>query len=515
MMEPHVPPDPATSSPAPTQASSVQGEEVARLAYTKWHTRCQPCDHQEQDWLEAEAELSHAAGLSRQLVEANERMAHLLAEQRDAQRRLLAEHPVSSILAVADTLSDAAPKLVQSLCGSLDWDVGVVWLLDRDAHLLRCVEVWHPPQVEIPAFEKDTLLRTFSSGIGLPGRVWASESMVRIPDVTTEANSPRKRIAAEEGLHGAVAFPVRNGVEFLGVLEFYSSEVREPDEQVREMMCSVGRQISQFIERRGAERQFLEQEHDRRTAKRIQQGLLPKSMPHLSGFEISGRSVAPHAVGGDCFDFIPTPGEGRNSLDVLVADASGHGMGAALLTGQTRAYLRGIALTSMDVGRVLDLTNHCLANDITTDHFVTAFLMRLDAGTRSLRHASAGHLPGFVLDPRGQIKAVLASTGLPLGIDPSETFPVAPAVPLEPGDVVLVVTDGITEAASPEGELFGMERTLRCVRRQQKQKACAILTALFNAVSEFCNNNHLDDLTAVIVKVDGDGRPNAGEDQRM
>jgi serine phosphatase RsbU (regulator of sigma subunit) len=217
--------------------------------------------------------------------------------------------------------------------------------------------------------------------------------------------------------------------------------------------------------------------------------------------EISGRSVAPNVVGGDCFDFIPMPGGEPDSVGVLVADASGHGMGAALLTGQTRAYLRAIALSSGDVGHVLDLTNQGLSHDIPTDHFVTAFLMRLENTARTLTYASAGHPPGHVLDSGGRTKAVLAGTGLPLGIDPSYTFPASPAVALEAGDLVVLITDGITEAASPAAGLFGMERTLRCVRRHRHHAPSVILTALFDAVMGFCNNKFIDDLTAVVVKV--------------
>lgn len=506
MTGPYVLPDSAKPSRSPRQISAQQDEEVARLAYTKWRARHQTHDPQQQDWLEAEAELAHVVDRNEHLFEVYQRMAQLIAERREADRRLLAEHAVSSILAAADTLIAAAPKLLRAICDSLDWDAGVVWLLDRDADLLRCVEVWHAPHVEIPAFEKESRLQTFSSGIGVPGRVWASESVVWIPDVTAAANFPTGRMAAQEGLHGGVGFPVRNGVEFLAVLEFLSREVRQPDEAVTEMMTSIGEQISQFIERQTAERRLLAHEQGRRTAREIQQGLLPKTTPRLSGMEISGKSVAPNLVGGDWFDFIPLWGGGRDSIGVLVADASGHGIAAALLAGQTRAYLRAVALSSNDVGYVLDLTNKGLSNDITTDHFVTAFFMRLDAKARSLTYASAGHLPGYVLDSRGQAKAVLASTGLPLGIDPLQTFPVAHAVSLEADDLVLLISDGISEARSPDDELFGMERTLRCVRQHQQQTPCNILNALFDAVTVFCNNNCLDDMTAVIAKMNGQQR---------
>ncbi len=128
--------------------------------------------------------------------------------------------------------------------------------------------------------------------------------------------------------------------------------------------------------------------------------------------------------------------------------------------------------------------------------------MILDPSTRSLNYTSAGHLPGYVLDRRGQVRLILHSTGLPLGIDRQAKFP-ASTVSLEAGDLVLLITDGITEAASPDGELYGMERTLCLVRQHQQQPPDEILTALFAAVNDYSNNHCLDDLTAVIIKVDG------------
>jgi hypothetical protein len=217
----------------------VHEAEIARRAYRKWEARSQNRDGHLKDWLEAEFELANEAAITGELVEANQRLTHLLAQRQDAERRLLAEHAVGRILAGSDTLAAAAPKLVQAIGESLDWDMGVVWLLDRDDDLLRCVEVWNGPHVEIPALKQEILRQTFRSGIGLPGCVWAGESVVWIPDVTADTNFPQGRSAAREGLRGAVGFPVRNGAEFLGILEFFSRNVRQPDVLVTEMMASI------------------------------------------------------------------------------------------------------------------------------------------------------------------------------------------------------------------------------------------------------------------------------------
>jgi sigma-B regulation protein RsbU (phosphoserine phosphatase) len=266
------------------------------------------------------------------------------------------------------------------------------------------------------------------------------------------------------------------------------------------MMTSIGSQIGQFIECRAAECRLVAQAHDRRVGREIQQGLLPKAPPHFPGFEISGRSLAADEVGGDCFDFIDLTARGRRRLGVLVADACGHGIGAALLTGQTRAYLRALSLAYSDIGLLLTLANQRLVADVASDHFVTALLVSLDSHARSFTYASAGHVPGYVLDARGRTKAMLPSSDLPLGVDLASVFSASAAVPLEPGDLVLLLTDGIVDAAPPGGARFGLERAVAFVRQHRLEAPENALSALFDAVRAFCEDRLQDDLTAVIIK---------------
>ena len=116
----------------------------------------------------------------------------------------------------------------------------------------------------------------------------------------------------------------------------------------------------------------------------------------------------------------------------------------------TRAYLRALALTNARVGDILSLANRALAADVDDGRFVTLFLARLDPAARTLVYANAGHPPGYVLGHDGSVRAVLGSTGLPLGISDEADFPEAEAVALEPGDHVLLLTDGIIEAVGPD-----------------------------------------------------------------
>jgi two-component system, sensor histidine kinase and response regulator len=167
--------------------------------------------------------------------------------------RLLAQYAVTRVLAEAPSLSEAAPRILQRICETLEWDVGTVWQLDRTNGLLRCVETWHIPTTKVVEFTAITRARTFDRGIGLPGRVWENADAFWIEDVTTDNNFPRAPIASKEGLRSAFGFPILLGGEVLGVLEFFSHQIRQPDAKLLEMLSAIGSQIGQFIERTEAE----------------------------------------------------------------------------------------------------------------------------------------------------------------------------------------------------------------------------------------------------------------------
>jgi PAS domain S-box-containing protein len=176
-----------------------------------------------------------------------------ITERKRAERRLMAQHTVTQILAEAATLEEATPRVPRAVCECLVWDVGALWRTDREAGVLRCVEVWHKESIEVPDFEAASRESTFVPGMGLPGRVWFRREPIYIPDVVRDSTFLRAPIAAREVLHAAFAFPILLGDEVLGVMEFFSHEIRQPDEDLLGMMAVIVSQIGQFIERRRAE----------------------------------------------------------------------------------------------------------------------------------------------------------------------------------------------------------------------------------------------------------------------
>jgi PAS domain S-box-containing protein len=176
-----------------------------------------------------------------------------ITERKRAEQRLVVQYTVTQILAGAATLPEAAPKILQAVCECLVWDLGALWSLDHQAGVLRCVEMWHKASVEAPHFEATSRASTFLPGSGLPGRVWSSHAPAYIPDIVHDASFPRAPIAAREGLHTAFGFPILLGGDVLGVMEFFSHERRQPDQDLLPMMATIGSQIGQFIERKRAE----------------------------------------------------------------------------------------------------------------------------------------------------------------------------------------------------------------------------------------------------------------------
>jgi two-component system, sensor histidine kinase and response regulator len=166
------------------------------------------------------------------------------------------EYAAARALADSATTAEATPRILQAICEALGWEHGALWSVDWNANVLRCVETWHPAPVSFDEFDAISRKITFAPGVGLPGRVWESGQPAWIPDVAHDANFPRAPFAAKEGLHGALGFPILLTGRVLGVLEFFSREIREPDEPLLGMLTTVGTQIGQSLERKRTEEQL-------------------------------------------------------------------------------------------------------------------------------------------------------------------------------------------------------------------------------------------------------------------
>jgi PAS domain S-box-containing protein len=187
-------------------------------------------------------------------------LAAVVAERKRAERRLMAHDATTRLLAEAATPNEVIPRAFQTICESLDWDMGALWHVDHEAQILRHGESWHRPSLVLAGFAAVCRAHTFAPGIGLPGCVWASQQPAWIVDVTRDANFSRASSAAKAGLGSAFAFPLRLGSDMLGVIEFFSCERRLPDEELLQMVATLGSQLGQCLERKHAEEALREGE---------------------------------------------------------------------------------------------------------------------------------------------------------------------------------------------------------------------------------------------------------------
>ena len=272
--------------------------------------------------------------------------------------------------------------------------------------------------------------------------------------------------------------------------------ITQQAEQLRQLECE--RHQAQLEE---AQRQLRFERHqqDARAARKVQQLLFPHKPSLCPGFDIAGATYPADDTGGDYFDYIPNS---EGLLDAVIGDVSGHGFAAALLMSTTRAYLRALALSNKEIDDVVSFANRAVSDDMEGSRYVTLLYTRFARDRRSLSYINAGHPPGYVMSARGEVKTILDSTAMPLGIMPDGHFIEGPQVDLQPGDLVFLYTDGVIEAISPDETLFGIERALQVLRNNLARSASEIAEALYQAVSAFIGRPVLeDDVTAIVIKV--------------
>ncbi|GAK50482.1 serine phosphatase [Candidatus Moduliflexus flocculans] len=232
-------------------------------------------------------------------------------------------------------------------------------------------------------------------------------------------------------------------------------------------------------------------------AQQIQTGLLPGDPPSLPGIELAGRCLPATQVGGDYYDFFLSP---DNKLGMVIADVSGHNVGAALMMAAARSTLRSEVLTQQSPATILGKTNFILYSDLTNaELFITMFYAEYDANTRVLRYSNGGHNNPILL--HDGVCSLLDTEGMLIGMLESVDFE-EKALTLQSGDVIIFYTDGVVEAVNDAGEMFKLERLRQVIERYGHYNSHDLLETIYTALQEYSGSAlGSDDITVVVLKV--------------
>jgi phosphoserine phosphatase RsbU/P len=302
------------------------------------------------------------------------------------------------------------------------------------------------------------------------------------------------------GIRSVLAVPLSVGAEVFGLIyadsPTYEATFTEEHLNILTTLASVASirvENARLVEER-FERERLE--HELKLASEIQQRLQPSSPPIVDGYEFQGISFSCYEVGGDYYDFIPRC---DNKLLIALGDVSGKGTAAALLMSSLHAAIHGQTTANASLLETVKAVNIYLANNTPANRFVTLFLAELDSNTGVINYINAGHNPPLIAHADGTMEQ-LDSGGFPLGILPTAEYELG-QTRLEPGEALVIYSDGVSEANNLEGEEFGVERLSEVIRKHLSASASGLRDKVESALSAFTQTAPAgDDITLVIVK---------------
>ena len=262
---------------------------------------------------------------------------------------------------------------------------------------------------------------------------------------------------------------------------------------------AVARDIT---ERRQAEKALLENSRmlrDMELARQIQLSLLPAAPPELPGVVLAGCCLQAAHVGGDYYDYYRRE---DGTMDMVVADVSGHNIGAALMMVAARSAIRAAIRTSSATGEILASLNDSLYEDLNRSGlFITLYYLAYNPFTRDLRYSNAGHVPPLLVREGEAACRELDAEGLIMGVRNGEVFEER-QIRMQPGDLLFIYTDGVTESSNSSGEMFGRERLCSILAARHTESPQSIVEAVLSEIEAFAGTtDREDDITMIAMKI--------------
>ncbi|MFH1861568.1 MAG: GAF domain-containing SpoIIE family protein phosphatase [bacterium] len=420
-----------------------------------------------------------------------ERLTHLLEHIEEIHRIRREIHLITQIalkLANALDLEEVLSLIVDSLKKVVDYDAAGLFVLSQDGREVEGETLRGYDTVALGNIRQKL-------GQGLMG--WAIENMA--PVVVNDVSRDPRYINARAQTRAELVVPLFSGGKVIGCLNLESDRPGAFSERDIDHLVTFASQAGVAIERARLHREILAKQRideELKLARRMQRSLLPRSAPKMEGFDFAGVNVPSEMVGGDYFDYIRLTDK---DLGIVIGDVAGKGVPAAFVMASLRASLRIESVSHYAISTILSRVNDFLFEFIEPDRFVTAFYGVLDVRTRIFTYANAGHNPPLLLRAGGS-REYLSEGGLLLGAFPGVLYH-EHRVGFRSGDVLVLYTDGVSEAENAEGEQFGVDRIAEITRKSIPSGPREVVRQLLKAIHRHEKGAGLhDDLTLMVIQ---------------
>ncbi len=398
---------------------------------------------------------------------------------------------------------------------------GAIYLFtpDRERLFARAVSGIFPPLYDAPSVKTKYLLaksqhlemlvkqRSIAIGEGLIGASAAIGSATIIEDAELDARVPTYAEVFLK-IQTLLIIPMRFGNQVLGVLALCNrtdgTRFTASDLSFTQAMADQACVPIHYIGLRAALEQKKQLDRDMHAAQQIQASLLPQKLPHLDTVQLAAFSLPAYDIGGDYYDFIEIDNE---HLGIAIADVSGKGIGGAMMMSVCQGVLRTRSQQEQSPASMLSELNRVLSHNLADDMFITMIYMVLNTKTRKLTFARAGHeMPLLCCGPHGiRHPKLLDSPGIAIGLAEAEIFDSIIAdrsIQLEPGDSVILYTDGITEARNADNEEWGVETLTDLIRTSPDDTPERMIGAIRKKLTKYVGaQEQYDDMTLIALKI--------------
>lgn len=380
--------------------------------------------------------------------------------------------------------------LVDRLMHAVDAEQAVVTLLDQDEQ--------DPMKTRFRLHATSAGNSAFRLNESLLGWMYLNKQPLVVND---PGNDERfKRVEWDSSIRSVMCVPLMIKSNLTGLVTIYNKKASGGfSEGDQRLLTIIAAQSAQLIENAKLFQESLKLAQVRQqqeSAYQIQRNLLPKASPDVDGYDIAGASTPAQMVGGDYFDFIRVA---EDRWAICLGDVSGKGIPASLLMANVQATLRSQSLMGLSVDKTVSRSNGLMCQSMDDERFVTLFYGELDLGTNALSYCNAGHELPFVLSP-GKDTNTLETTGIALGVLDAYAYEKRD-IAITPGDLIVVYTDGITDATNVREEPFGVERLVATIEQNRDKSSTELIASIFDAVNGHVGEaEQFDDLTLVVVK---------------